>query len=91
MKNVYLLSYDGYDEDYMLIKQGFVTLYDLDDQAAVNKAILEWNKKALDQNVRLNFYREIRQYSTKAVEHFQEKSEQERLDDANARLFNKTV
>lgn len=88
MKNVYLLSYDGYDEDYMLIQQGFVTLYDLDDQAAVNKAIVAWNKKALDQNVRLNFYREIRQYSTKAIEHFREKSEQERLDDANARLFN---
>lgn len=87
MKDVYLLSYDGYDEDYTLMRQGFVTLYDLDNQQAVNKAILEWNKKALDQNARLNFYRELRQYSTEAIEQFREKPEKERLEEANARLF----
>lgn len=87
MKEVFLLSYDGYDEDYNLVRQGFVTMYDLEETAELNKAILEWNKMALDHNLKFNFYSELRKYHIESIEHFRAMPKEERIKEAMMRIM----
>lgn len=88
-QEVYVIDYDQYDQDYNLIAQGTHGIYDLDNAQHVNRLILTFNQRALDNGLRTNFYRTLRSYTDESIANYLQTPHYERANELFKRLSNR--